>query len=560
MTPSHRSWFLTAIVVIPLAFLLNGCISGKPQGFRLSFLPSTPVPVQLAFEEPPQLPSDLYTNDTPDLIQHALTTMPHPPEVDGAIVRAEDRMEAGRKLYQQGDFAGARREFDAAVDILLSTPENVPDRQKLERKLDQMADRIYRYDLDRLGSGETQQEVVYDKPPLGGILEMTFPTDPNLRPKVKEEIGATVSQLPLEENDAVLSYIHYFSTDRGRKTLMAGLRHAGRYRALIQRILDDEGVPEELIYLAQVESGFLPRARSYKKAVGMWQFVQFRGREYGLNQTATTDDRMDPERATRAAARHLRDLYATFGDWYLAMAAYNCGPGCVDHAVQRTGFADFWELRDRNALPRDTKNYVPLILAVTIMAKNPKDYNLEDVDYDPPVEYDTISVDSPTSLSLIADATERPVTEIQELNPALMKPVAPAGYQVRVPKGASSSVLMALDIIPAEHRANWRIHRVTNGETLAEIAKHYATPVAAISTANRGMNALPEAGDLLVIPASYRIEHTSAQHAKTAATHRKTSRPVAQSHRRVAASPSAKTAGSSYKTVSLAVEHPASAN
>ena len=560
MTPSHRSWFLTAIVIIlPVVFLLTGCISGKPQAFRLSFLPSTPIPSEVAFEEPPQLPTGLYSNDTPDLIQHGLTTMPHPPDVDGAIVRAEDRMEAGRKLYQQGDLAGARREFDAAVDILLSTPDNVPDRQKLERRLDQMADRIYRYDLDRLGSGETQQEVVYDKPPLGGILEMTFPTDPNLRPKVKEEIEATVSQLPLEENDAVLSYIHYFSTDRGRKTLMAGLRHAGRYRALIQRILDDEGVPQELIYLAQVESGFLPRARSYKKAVGMWQFVQFRGREYGLNQTATTDDRMDPERATRAAARHLHDLYVTFGDWYLAMAAYNCGPGCVDHAVQRTGFADFWELRDRNALPRDTKNYVPLILAVTIMAKNPKDYNLEDVDYDPPVEYDTISVDSPTSLSLIADATERPATEIQELNPALMKPVAPAGYQVRVPKGASSSVLMALDIIPSEHRANWRIHRVTNGETLAEIAKHYATPVAAISTANQGMNALPEAGDLLVIPAGYRAEHTAPQGTKTA-PRRKVSRPAAQSHRRVAAAPSPRTAGSSYKTVSLTVKHPASTN
>jgi membrane-bound lytic murein transglycosylase D len=475
-------------------------------------------------------------------------------------VRAEDRLEAGRKLYQQGDFAGARREFDGAVDILLSTPENVTDRQKLERRLDQMVDRIYRYDLDRLGSGETQQEVVYDKPPLGGILEMTFPTDPNLRPKVKEEIGATVSQLPLEENDAVLSYIHYFSTDRGRKTLIAGLRHSGRYRALIQRILDDEGVPQELIYLAQVESGFLPRARSYKKAVGMWQFVQFRGREYGLNQTATTDDRMDPERATRAAARHLRDLYATFGDWYLAMAAYNCGPGCVDHAVQRTGFADFWELRDRNALPRDTRNYVPLILALTIMAKNPKDYNLEDVESDPAVEYDTISVDSPTSLSLIADASERPISEIQELNPSLMKPVAPAGYQIRVPKGASSAVLMALDIIPAVHRSNWRIHRVTNGETLAEIARHYSTPVAAISTANQGMNALPEAGDLLVIPASYRAEHTAPNRTKTTSAHRKISRPAAASHRRVAAAPSPQTTASSYKTASVAVKHRAAVN
>jgi membrane-bound lytic murein transglycosylase D len=382
---------------------------------------------------------------------------------------------------------------------------------------------------------------------------MTFPTDPNLRPKVKEEIEATVSQLPLEENDAVLSYIHYFSTERGKKTLMAGLRHAGRYRALIQRILDDEGVPEELIYLAQAESGFLPRARSNKKAVGMWQFVQFRGRQYGLNQTPITDDRMDPERATRAAARHLHDLYVTFGDWYLAMAAYNCGPGCVDHAVQRTGFADFWELRDRKALPRDTQNYVPLILAITIMAKNPRDYNLEDLDYDPPVEYDTLTVDSATSLSLVADATDRPVTEIQQLNPALMKPIAPAGYQVRVPKGASASVLMALDIIPAAHRANWRIHKVTSGETLADIAKHYSTPVAAISTANQGMNASPEAGDILVIPAAYHVEHIAPHHA-VAPTHRKTARPAAASRRRVAAAPAPSVAASSYKTASLRVK------
>jgi membrane-bound lytic murein transglycosylase D len=553
MTQSHGSWFLTTTVITPLAILLTGCVSGRPQAFRLSFLPSTPVPVTLAYEEPPSLPTDLYANDTPDLIQRALTTMPHPPEVDGRIVKAEDRLEAGKKLYQQGDLAGARREFDAAVDILLSTPDNIPDRQKLERRLDQMVDRIYRYDVDRLGAGETQQEVVYDKPPLGGILEMTFPTDPNLRPKVKEEIEATVSQLPLEENDAVLSYIHYFSTDRGRKTLLAGLRHAGRYRAMIQRILDEEGVPQELIYLAQAESGFLPRARSYKKAVGMWQFVQFRGQQYGLYQTPASDDRMDPEHATRAAARHLRDLYAMFGDWYLAMAAYNCGPGCVDHAVQRTGFADFWELRDRNALPLDTRNYVPLILAVTIMAKNPKDYNLEDVDSDPPVEYDTISVDTPTSLSLIADASDRPISEIQELNPALMKPVAPAGYQLRVPKGASPTVLMVLDMIPAIHRANWRIHRVTNGETLAEIAKRYSTPLAAISTANQGMTAVPEAGDLLIIPAGYRAEQPAPQHAKTA-VHRKISHPAAAARRRAAAATSPGKATGSYTTVSLAVK------
>ena len=177
--------------------------------------------------------------------------------------------------------------------------------------------------------------------------------DPKLKTKVREEVQATVSQLPLSVNDAVLGFIHFFS-GRGRRTMIAGMERAGRYRPLIQRILDEEGVPQELIYLAQAESGFLPRAVSNKQATGMWQFVKFRGREYGLMQTPYSDDRLDPEKATRSAARHLRDLYTKFGDWYLAIAAYNCGPGNVEKAVERTGYADFWELRSRRTLPIET--------------------------------------------------------------------------------------------------------------------------------------------------------------------------------------------------------------
>jgi membrane-bound lytic murein transglycosylase D len=320
---------------------------------------------------------------------------------------------------------------------------------------------------------------------------------------VKEELEATVSQLPLEVTDAVLGYIHYFSTDRGHKVLTAGLRRAGRYRPLIQRILDEEGVPQELIYLAQIESGFLPRARSNKQAVGMWQFVQFRGREYGLNQSPSSDDRLDPEKATRAAAKHLHDLYATFGDWYLAMAAYNCGPGCVDRAVQKTGYADYWELVRRNVLPKDTNNYVPVILAITIMAKNPKDYDLLNLDLDQPVEYDTVKMEAATNLALVADAVDRSLPEIQELNPALLKPLAPVGFDVHVPKGGSSLVRMALEEVPAEHRATWRIHRVGPDETLAEIARRYGTAVASISAANRLPVEHPDAGDTLIIPVSY---------------------------------------------------------
>jgi len=560
MTASHRHSVLISLPILLIAVLLTSCASNRTQALKLSFLPSTPLPIEVAYDPPPQLESYLFNRESPNLIDRTLTQPPRPMEVDARIARAEDHFEAGKRLYQKEDMAGARTEFDLAVGLLVSAPENLPDRSRLERKLDQLVDTIYRYDLEGLGAAAGQQEVVYDKSPLAGILDMTFPTDPNLRPKVKEELDATVSQLPLEENDAVLGYIHYFSSTRGRKILIAGLRRAGRYRPLIQRVLDEEGVPQELIYLAQVESGFLPRARSSKKAVGMWQFVQFRGHEYGLNQSPTTDDRLDPEQATRAAARHLRDLYASFGDWYLAMAAYNCGPGCVDRAVQRTGFADFWALRDHKVLPKETDNYVPVILAITIMAKNPKDYDLENLDQDLPMEYDSITVDVPTSLGLIADAADRPLPEIQELNPAVLKQVAPAGYSVRVPKGASPTVLAALETVPSTHRANWRVHRVTPGETLATISRHFAMSPAAIAAVNRNTVEPPETGDLLVIPSGYSGARSSAA-APSVSPHRKTAhRAVASQQSRPAVAPPHKATLATYRTAGLTAKRRPAAN
>jgi membrane-bound lytic murein transglycosylase D len=511
MTQSHRSpegrrFRFAVCIPSVLILLLSGCAATtRTQSFAMAFLPATPPSDALANspEPPPALHPDTFTHETPNLLQHMLNAQTSVPEVESRLRKADDNFEAGKKAYQQGDAAGARREFDQAIEVLLSAPENLPERARLERKLDQLVDRIYRYDLEGLGAGEVREEVVYDKPPYDDILQLTFPTDPKLKPKVKEEIGATASQLPLDANDAVLSYINYFSSDRGKRTVMAGLKRSGRYRDLIQHILDEEGVPRELMYLAQIESGFYPRAQSYMAAVGMWQFIVYRGREYGLQQTAFTDDRLDPAKATRAAARHLHDLYNQFGDWYLAMAAYNCGPNCVDSAVQRTGFADFWELKSHNALPRETMNYVPAIVALTIVSKNPKDYGLDEVEIDPALDYDTINLPSPTNLALVADALDRPVSDLQELNPALLRPIAPAGYELNVPKGAAAAAATALDNIPAAHRGDWRLHRVLTGETIADIARHYSTPAEAIVHANSSQVSAPEAGDLLVIPSSY---------------------------------------------------------
>ncbi len=403
----RRCIFTVLICSAAILLLLNGCAPVQSQQLRQSFLPPVPKSEEPEYlSEPPPVPKE-FVKEIPQLLP-VEPVQAKGSAIDSRLHRAEEKFNEGKASYQAGDLAEARRAFDQAVDILLGAPEGAPDRAKLERRLDQMVDTIYRYDVNGLGAAEDADKVVYDKAPVDTILEMTFPIDPRLKPKVREEVQATVSQLPLEESDSVLSYIHFFSSERGKRILTAGLRRAGRYRPLIQRVLDEEGVPQELIYLAQAESGFLPRAVSYKSAAGMWQFLSWRGKEYGLGVTKYSDDRLDPEKATRAAAQHLRDLYQQFGDWYLAMAAYNCGPGCVERAVQRTGYADFWSLRNLNALPRETSNYVPAILAITIMAKNPKDYGLEGIETDAPIEYDSVKAEVATNLSLVADAVDRP--------------------------------------------------------------------------------------------------------------------------------------------------------
>jgi membrane-bound lytic murein transglycosylase D len=429
------------------------------------------------------------------------------------VRRADERFDRGRRLYQEGDAAGARAEFDAAVDLLLSAPSQASDRYKIEARLEQMVAAIHKFDVNRLGAGDFSEKPSYDKAPLEDILEMTFPVDPTMKPKVKEQLSATTSQLPLELNDAVLSYINYFSGDRGHRTLVAGYKRSGRYRELITGILTEERVPQEMIYLAQAESGFLPRAVSHKAAVGMWQFVQARGRQYGLTQTRHTDDRLDPEKATRSAARHLRDLYEKFGDWYLALAAYNCGDGCVERAVQRTGYADFWELRRRNAIPKETSNYVPIIVAMTIMHKNASAYGLDQVELEPAIQYDSIELAAPTHVALVADAADRPVSEIRELNPALLATVAPAGFAMRVPAGTRTQVLAGLDTIPPERRASWRIYRVTPGDTMESIARRYNMPPSSIANANRSADA--EVGDVLIIPTATQLEKVSSKRSST---------------------------------------------
>ena len=485
--------------------LLSSCAttSPRPQQFRSFFLPPMPAPIPsppIEIVDAPPLLANMFAAEVPNL-SATVPSIPRPSDTEFLIRRADERFAAGKKALQEGHPEDARREFNRAVEILLGAPAETPDRAKVEVRLQELVDSIYKYDMGELGANEPASQATFDDRPVDTIANMTFPVDPSLRNKVRAQIEATTSQLPLDATDAVVSYINFFSSPRGKKTLEGGMKRSGRYKPMIERVLREEGLPQELIFLAQAESGFIPRALSNKLCVGMWQFLKSRGEEYGLRVDSTVDMRMDPEMATRAAARHLHDLYTHLGDWHLAMAAYDCGEGCINQRVEHTGYANYWELRRIGALPGETANYVPIILAMITVAKNAKDYGLDDFEYDAPLEYDSIELESPTQLALVASALDRPLSDLKELNPAVLHQLAPAGYMLHVPKGTLERVEEAFSVIPASHRDSWRVHRVEEGDTLASLSKKYSISADSIRSVNR--DDLPEPGQYAAIPVSY---------------------------------------------------------
>jgi membrane-bound lytic murein transglycosylase D len=508
--------------LLAVAVVTSGCGYNQQSKFQMSFLPPSPHHVA-ELREPPPVPRNLYLGaDIPAIVLSNPQALQRRTQGDTTIQSALRRFQSGKRYYQAGDLDNARQEFDRAIDLMLeASGQGLIDRQQYQHQLDEMVDSIHRYDLADLGAAAAVDQGTFEKAPLEDILQMTFPVDPKLKDKVREQVAATTSQLPLSVNDAVLGYINYFS-NRGHKTLLAGLQRSGRYRPMIRRILDEEGIPQEIIHLAQAESGFIPRAVSRAAAGGMWQFLQWRGNEYGLKQTAYTDDRMDPEKATRAAARHLRDLYHEFGDWYLAIAAYNCGPGTVEKAVERTGYADFWELRSRGVLPAETTNYVPIILAMTIMEKNAAGYGIEGFQLDTPLAYDTVETTAPTSLTLVADILDLPLAEMASLNPASLRGMIPADFPLHVPKGSGNPLVAALQLIPANHLDDWRMHLVLAAETLDTIGKRYGVTPANIASVNRLESAQAVEGDRLLIPSVQRGQAPMAKKTLSAsARHRK---------------------------------------
>jgi membrane-bound lytic murein transglycosylase D len=420
------------------------------------------------------------------------------------IAKVEEKFASGEQNFKAGHLDTARRDFNDAIDWMLQSGYDPNSDPKLGEVFHRVVDTVYTYELQAFRAGDGFQETPAVPAPIDEVAEMTFPVDPRLKDRAEEAAKNISHDLPLTVNDEVLSFLNFFQTPRGKAIVETGLRRSGRYREMISRVLKEEGVPQDLIYLAQAESAFQPLALSRAGARGIWQFVPWRGNEYGLKRSWWVDERQDPEKATRAAAQHLRDLYGLFGDWYLAMAAYNCGPGNVQKGIEHTGYADFWELYRRNVLPRETKNYVPIIVALTLIAKDASHYGIHP-ELEQPVPSDVVKPGRAIDLRLVAETIDVDVETLRSLNPSLLRMATPddPSFVLRLPKGTAEKFSAEIADIPPEKWVSWRRHRVEAGETLTSVAKKYHVTAPAIAAANSlGRTDVLSPGDKLIIPAS----------------------------------------------------------
>jgi len=431
--------------------------------------------------------------------------------VDQAAVvirEATDEYLLGEEAYRAGDLEAARAHFDAALLAFMTSGLPVQDNQRLKRAYDRIVQDIQSLESEAVAGMEEIREEPGGTPleDLKDITKFLSPEELALEmEKIRPPSEGDDFSIPVVLNTQVLTFIEAFQR-HFREAFAGGYQRMGRYEGMIRQTLREEGLPEDLIYLAFTESTFKPHAYSRARAKGIWQFMASTGSRYGLVRNAYVDERSDPEKATRAAARYLKDLYAMFGDWYLVMAAYNAGEGLVIRAIDRTGRRDFWDLAKTRSLRSETKNFVPSILALSIMSRDPDRYGHPGLRKDPPLEFDRATLDGPTDLALLARLAGSTVDEIKLFNPQLTRTVTPPGYrayEVRIPRGAGEAFRTAYAALPASEKiASVRAsYRVRKGDTLAGMARRFGTSASVLAEANGiSVNAHLATGMTLVVP------------------------------------------------------------
>jgi membrane-bound lytic murein transglycosylase D len=402
-------------------------------------------------------------------------------EADAHLAEAEAEVGAGH-------LNRAREEFDKAVEVYLTAPGGAYSDPRLAQAYRRTLETVEARELDALAAGDGFRETPGEPASIDAVADLAMedeaPASDATRQKATEVAQAEGNDFPVELNNPVLACIDLYQ-GRLRGWLEGALSRGQKYMPAIRTVFAEEGVPQDLAYVALVESAFRPAAYSRAKAKGVWQFISSTGRLYGLKQDWWVDERSDTDKATRAAARYLKELYETFGDWNLALAAYNAGPGKVQRGIDRYKTTDYWKLRETRAFRRETKNYVPLIHAAVVVAKAPEEYGFEIEPEDPHV-FETGSVEGAVDLRLIAECLDTPVTDIQALNPELRRMATPANrsFNLRVPVGKGEAVGPCVAAIPPEKRVRFRTHVVARGQTFASIAKANGVRARDVAEAN----------------------------------------------------------------------------
>lgn len=426
----------------------------------------------------------------------------HAQKVQALINKAEAAYKSGVDNYNANRLDAARLDFDFAVDTMLSSGMDLKEDQPLADEFERLVSAINSLEMVALKQGNGFSPPL-EAAPVDAADEVTFAPNPVLVEKVAAELKTTTSDMPLVINDYVAGWISAFTNKPVLHAhLKRSIERAGKYKDMIERVLREQGVPQDLIYQAVTESGFQPQVLNRTSgAGGMWQFMPFG--DYGLERNAYFDERFDPEKSTIAYAKYMKKLYGMFGDWYLAMAAYDWGPGRVQHVVSRTGYADYWDIYRHGGLPAETKAYIPSVIAAIIMAKNPEQYGLTNLNLDAPVLSDKVTTTYAIDLRLVADVTDSTVADIVAINPALLRLSTPRDipYDLHIPSGSTAVYNERLKDIPEDKRNSWRFHVVKPGETLEGIATSLHAKPAEIATLNEITAAKPmQPDDELVIP------------------------------------------------------------
>jgi len=416
-------------------------------------------------------------------------------EVDRLLENARSYYRRGLSAIEHRDTVQATRIFESAVqelNQLASTPD-IDKNEEFTGLAQQVIEDFESYiqSIDNLGENS----------PTFVLREKIFKDVESKRLAAKNAAaGQTtpavmstglITTIPLTQNEHVSRCIDYLTAEKGRKFFSKWIERTGKWFPMLKRIAREENMPEEIIHLAMVESALNPRAVSRASAVGMWQFMQSTGEIYKLTVTPWKDDRRDPERATRAAMRHLRDLYNDLDDWHLALAAYNCGAGGVKRAIKASGIdhPNFWDIRPY--LPRETRDYVPMFIATTLITMQHEAYGFvpSQLNYEPEYKIDTLTVQEPVALSVLASCAGISCDSLKCLNTDLLSYSTPPSdiHVVKLPYGSKETVREKLSLLPAEERLPWVLHEVQRGETLAGIAAKYEAPIRALETANEGV-------------------------------------------------------------------------